>query len=172
MAGVDPGSALILVEPPRDPEQVQADGIRVKTQAGIVWMALAMPVCTPPPGGACFLSTRRGSNPARRRRFAFSRHRFRRRNSSLTPIPATDVRTPTADYLPTTGQRTRWRVSGDIAPPPALELLGSNDHAPITTSPCQTDAVPASGGKVTHGRNPFAAPPAAISRFWPRYRVR
>jgi hypothetical protein len=65
MAGVDLGSALTLVEQARALEQLQADGIRVKTQAAIVWMALAMLVCTPPPGSACFLSTRRGSIPAR-----------------------------------------------------------------------------------------------------------
>ncbi len=35
-----------LVEPPRDLGQVQADAIRVKTQRGIVWMALAMMVRT------------------------------------------------------------------------------------------------------------------------------
>jgi transposase-like protein len=35
-----------LVEQPRDLEQVQADEIRVKTQGGIVWMALAMMVRT------------------------------------------------------------------------------------------------------------------------------
>ena len=36
-----------LVEQPRDLGQVQADEIRVKTQGGIVWMALAMMVTTP-----------------------------------------------------------------------------------------------------------------------------
>jgi transposase-like protein/IS1 family transposase len=35
-----------LVEQPRDLGQVQADEIRVKQQGGIVWMALAMMVCT------------------------------------------------------------------------------------------------------------------------------
>jgi transposase-like protein len=35
-----------LVEQPRDLGQVQADEIRVKKQGGIVWMALAMMVCT------------------------------------------------------------------------------------------------------------------------------
>jgi transposase-like protein len=35
-----------LVEQPRDLEQVQADEIRVKKQGGMVWMALAMMVCT------------------------------------------------------------------------------------------------------------------------------
>ena len=35
-----------LVEQPRDLGQVQADGIRVKSQGGIVWMALAMMVST------------------------------------------------------------------------------------------------------------------------------
>jgi transposase-like protein len=35
-----------LVEHPRDLGQVQADEIRVKKQGGIVWMALAMMVCT------------------------------------------------------------------------------------------------------------------------------
>jgi transposase-like protein/IS1 family transposase len=35
-----------LVEQPRDLGQVQADEIRVKHQGGIVWMALAMMVCT------------------------------------------------------------------------------------------------------------------------------
>ena len=35
-----------LVEQPRDLGQVQADEIRVKTQGGIVWMALAMMVST------------------------------------------------------------------------------------------------------------------------------
>jgi transposase-like protein len=35
-----------LVEPPRDLGQVQADEIRVKKQGGMVWMALAMMVCT------------------------------------------------------------------------------------------------------------------------------
>jgi hypothetical protein len=35
-----------LVEHPRDLGQVQADEIRVKTQGGIVWMALAMMVRT------------------------------------------------------------------------------------------------------------------------------
>jgi transposase-like protein/IS1 family transposase len=35
-----------LVEQPRDLGQVQADEIRVKTQGGIVWMALAMMVAT------------------------------------------------------------------------------------------------------------------------------
>jgi hypothetical protein len=35
-----------LVEPPRDLGQVQADEIRVKTQGGLVWMALAMRVRT------------------------------------------------------------------------------------------------------------------------------
>jgi antibiotic biosynthesis monooxygenase len=54
MAGVDPRSALILVEQPRGPEQVQADGIRVKTQAGIVWMALAMPGSSRPRRRAIF----------------------------------------------------------------------------------------------------------------------
>ena len=34
------------VEQPRDLGQVQADEIRVKTQGGIVWMALARMVCT------------------------------------------------------------------------------------------------------------------------------
>src|SRR2546423_1335674 len=35
-----------LVEQPRDLGQVQGDEIRVKTQEGIVWMALARMVCT------------------------------------------------------------------------------------------------------------------------------
>src|SRR6266478_4363666 len=35
-----------LVEQPRDLGQVQADEIRVKKQGGMVWMALAMMVCT------------------------------------------------------------------------------------------------------------------------------
>ena len=35
-----------LVEQPRDLGQVQADEIRVKTQGGIVWMALALMVRT------------------------------------------------------------------------------------------------------------------------------
>src|SRR6266853_2091666 len=35
-----------LVEQPRDLGQVQADEIRVKKQGGIVWMALAIMVCT------------------------------------------------------------------------------------------------------------------------------
>jgi transposase-like protein len=35
-----------LVEPPRDLGQVQADEIRVKKQGGLVWMALAIMVCT------------------------------------------------------------------------------------------------------------------------------
>ena len=35
-----------LVEPPRALGQVQADEIRVKTQGGIVWMALALMVKT------------------------------------------------------------------------------------------------------------------------------
>src|SRR2546430_7986439 len=35
-----------LVEQPRDLGQVQADELRVKKQGGIVWMALAMRVCT------------------------------------------------------------------------------------------------------------------------------
>jgi transposase-like protein len=35
-----------LVERPRDLGQVQADEIRVKIQGGIVWMAMAMQVCT------------------------------------------------------------------------------------------------------------------------------
>src|SRR5262252_8695858 len=35
-----------LVEQPRDLGQVQADEIRVKTQGGVVWMALAMMVST------------------------------------------------------------------------------------------------------------------------------
>jgi transposase-like protein/IS1 family transposase len=35
-----------LVEQPRDLGQVQADEMRVKKQGGIVWMALAMMVCT------------------------------------------------------------------------------------------------------------------------------
>ena len=35
-----------LVEQPRDLGQVQADESRVKKQGGIVWMALAMMVCT------------------------------------------------------------------------------------------------------------------------------
>src|SRR5215208_559642 len=35
-----------LVEPPRDLGQVQADEIRVKTQGGLVWMALALMVST------------------------------------------------------------------------------------------------------------------------------
>jgi transposase-like protein len=35
-----------LVEQPRDLGQVQADEIRVKTQGGIVWMALALMVST------------------------------------------------------------------------------------------------------------------------------
>ena len=35
-----------LVEQPRDREQVQADAIRVKSQGGLVWMALAMRVKT------------------------------------------------------------------------------------------------------------------------------
>ena len=35
-----------LVEPPRDLGQVQADESRVKKQGGMVWLALAMMVCT------------------------------------------------------------------------------------------------------------------------------
>jgi transposase-like protein len=35
-----------LVEPPRDLGQVQADELRVKTQGGLVWMALALMVST------------------------------------------------------------------------------------------------------------------------------
>jgi len=43
-----PGHAVhaYLVEQPRDLGQVQADELRVKTQGGIVWMALAMMVTT------------------------------------------------------------------------------------------------------------------------------
>src|SRR5712671_5047734 len=46
--GGDQGQAVQehLVEQPRDLGQVQADEIRVKKQGGIVWMALAMMVCT------------------------------------------------------------------------------------------------------------------------------
>lgn len=46
--GGGPGQAVQahLVEQPRDLGQVQADESRVKKQGGIVWMALAMMVCT------------------------------------------------------------------------------------------------------------------------------
>jgi len=47
-----------LVEQPRDLDHVQADEIRVKQQGTIVWMAMALQVCTRPwLGGA--LSARR-----------------------------------------------------------------------------------------------------------------
>jgi transposase-like protein len=40
------GIQQTLVEQPRDLQQVQADEIRVKTQAGILWMAMALMVST------------------------------------------------------------------------------------------------------------------------------
>ena len=40
------GIQQVLVEQPRDLQQVQADEIRVKTQTGVVWLALAVMVST------------------------------------------------------------------------------------------------------------------------------